>query len=923
MLRFSIDGRVLQVPEGATVLEAARRAGILIPTLCYHEDLSPVGGCRLCVVKVRGTRLPVAACTLLVEDGMVVESDTPEVFRLRKAALQIVLTSYVDSYPPSGSPPKNELMHWVEYFGVDLPASSARQPKFPIDSDPNPFVRVDLNKCILCTRCVRACAEIQGRFVWAMADRGYRMRLVAGLDQTLLEARCESCGACVAYCPTGALENKMSFGAGSPGKVIATTCAYCGVGCQLELNVKDNRIIQITSRAGTSVNGRHLCVKGRYGYDFVNHPDRLKYPLVREYLLNGLTHLPGEGRGDWVQVDWETALCITAQKLGLARRESGPDSIGILTSAKCTNEENYLMNKFARQVLGTNNIDHCARLCHSSTVTGLASALGSGAMTNSMDDIVYHARTIFVIGSNTTEQHPVLGAMIRQAVLKRRTRLIVADPRRIDLAEFATLHLQPLPGTDIPLLNGIMHILFANGWEDKAFLETRCEGLDEFRANLLEYPPERVAEITGVPVENLYEAAEILALNRPGALLWAMGITQHTVGVQNVLTCANLQMVLGNFGLPGSGVNPLRGQNNVQGACDMGGLPNYFPGYQLVTSAENRCKFEDAWGVPQPSNPGLTATELIPAIHDGKIRAMYILGENIVLSDPDSTHTRHALEKVDFLVLEEIFPTETSLYADVLLPGVTFAEKYGTFTNTERRVQLVRPALDPPGAARQDWEIVCELARQLLGGSDCNISSIAPFSAWNYRNTTEVMEEIASLTPIYAGVSHARLENGDRLQWPVSHAAHPGTPILHVGQFTRGKGHLIPTHHIPPAELPDAAYPMLLTTGRVIYHWHGGAMTRRARGLLEIYGQSLVEINPLDASKLAIEEGSAVRVSSRRGSMVAHAWLTERVPPGVLYANFHFPESPANVLTIAALDPLAKIPEYKVCAVRIEPVCLC
>ena len=552
-------------------------------------------------------------------------------------------------------------------------------------------------------------------------------------------------------------------------------------------------------------------------------------------------------------------------------------------------------------------------------MAGLAATYGSGAMSNSMEDIAKFAQAMLIIGSNTTEQHPVFGTMIRQAVYRRGAKLVVADPRKIDITEFATLHLRQRPGTDVALLNGLMNIILEKGWEDQQFISSRTEGFEEFKSTINQYPPDKVAEITGVPIEKLYQAAEILATNKPMAVMWAMGITQHIVGVRNVMDLANLQMLLGNIGVPGGGVNPLRGQNNVQGACDLGGLPNVYSGYQAVTYDESRLKFEAAWGAEMSSKIGQTVTEMIPNAGEDIIKALYILGEDPVVSDPDSAHIRHCLEECDFIVLQEIFPTETAKYADVLLPGVSFAEKTGSFTNTERRIQLVRKAIDPPGEARPDWWITSQLAQSVraLEGRDFKP---APYAAWDYQDSAEVMQEIAALTPSYAGVSHERLERGDRLQWPVRSLEHPGTPVLHVGQFARGLGKFMPIDHIPPAESPDDEFPILLSTGRVLYHWHGGEMTRRAKGLLEVYSQALIEINPQDAIQLGLNGKRRVRVTSRRGSIEAEAWVTERVPPGMVFANFHFPEASANELTIAALDPVAKIPEYKICAVKVETV---
>lgn len=553
-------------------------------------------------------------------------------------------------------------------------------------------------------------------------------------------------------------------------------------------------------------------------------------------------------------------------------------------------------------------------------MAGLAASFGSGAMSNSMDDVAKEAKAFFIIGSNTTEQHPVFGAMIRQAVRQRDAKLVVADPRKIDITEFATLHLRHRPGTDIALLNGLMHIILEKGWQDQTFIDERTENFDEFKATVMNYPPEVVAKTTNVPVEKLYEAAEILAKNSPMAVLWAMGITQHIVGVRNVMDLANLQMLLGNMGKAGGGVNPLRGQNNVQGACDMGGLPNVYPAYQPVTSDEVHDKFEKAWGATSNTKVGLTVTEMVPGILEGKTHALYVLGEDPVMSDPDTKHIRHCFESIDFLVLQEIFPSETAAYADVLLPGVTFAEKTGTFTNTERRVQMVRQAINPLGDARSDWWITCQIAKRLLAGTSDRVRNEAPYSSWEYADSSDIMSEINALAPSYGGITHARLEAGERLQWPCPTVDHPGTPILHTKQFTRGKGKFMPIDHVPPAEKPDDDYPMIMSTGRVLYHWHGGQMTRRAKGIMEVYGSALVEVNPSDAEKMGLIEKSFVRITSRRGNIEAQAWVTDRVPPGMVYANFHFPEASANELTHASLDPVAKIPEYKITAVKVELV---
>lgn len=928
-VQVTINGRAFHAQEGMTVLEAARIHGIEIPTLCNHPNLKPIGSCRLCLVEVEPRANLVTACTLQVQEGLAVHTETPRLAEMRKAILELLLEDYADAGYAAGDREATEFERWLAHYGVRRRAGHLARLRFSINADPNPVLWVDMNKCILCTRCIRACAEIQGRFVWGVGGRGHRAHIVAGSDTGLLEARCESCGTCVAYCPTGALDDRMAVGLGKPDRIVTTTCIYCGVGCQLILNVRDGRIIRVTACGDSAVNGQQLCVKGRYGYDFVHHADRLTRPQVRRYLLEDRPR-PAGGRDELVPVDWDTALDLVAKKFAEIRQESGPDAIAVLASAKCTNEENYLMQKLTRQVIGTHNVDHCARLCHASTVAGLALCFGSGAMSNTMQDIARDAQALFIIGSNTTEQHPVFGTRLRQAILRRGIPLVVADPRRIDITEFATLHLKQRPGTDVALLNGIMQIILANGWQDQSFIDRRCEGFEEFRAAVLAYAPEKVSEITDVSVADLHRAAEILSHSHPMAVIWSMGITQHTTGVLNVLALGNLQMLLGNMGIPGGGVNPLRGQNNVQGACDVGALPNYFPGYQLVADPAARARFNAAWQLEpadwsadrQPSfslgeKPGLTAIEMVSQAGIGKVRSLYILGENPAMTDPDLGHSQRCISACEFVVLQEIFPSETSAMADVILPGVSWAEKTGTVTNTERRVQMVRQAIEPIGEARPDWIIIEDLARRIL--SRDNRIPVGPRAGWNYESPRDIMEEIAELTPQYGGIRYERLERGEQLHWPVPTSDHPGTPILHVGQFTRGKGKFHVTEHLPPRETPDEEYPLILTTGRVLYHWHGAEMTRRSQALQELYPETIVEISPEDAVKIGLNGKSVVRVMSRRGEMIARAIVTDRVCQGLIFGNFHFPGSQnVNNLTIAALDPVAKIPEYKVCAVRVE-----
>ncbi|MCA9198518.1 MAG: formate dehydrogenase subunit alpha [Planctomycetales bacterium] len=929
MIRVELDGQQIDVSPGTTVYEAAEQLGMRIPTLCHHADLSPVGSCRMCLVEIEGWDRPQTSCNLPCTDGMKITTSSNSLQNARQSMLRLLLEHYHDAASDNSHRPQTEFERLVEEYDAQNkadPSCMQDQQRYPIDADDNPFIRIDLNQCILCTKCVRACSEIQGRFVWSVAERGDQTRIVCGTDQTMLQAGCESCGACAAYCPTGALADRMAFRAGKPDRLVRTTCSYCGVGCQFDLNVKDERIIQVTSAADAPVNGMAMCVKGRYGYDFVHHSERLTRPQVRQYLLQETDwrQRPAD-RGPWVEVDWEVALDVTSRKLAEIWQESGGQAMGVLSSAKCTNEENYLMQKFARQILRTNNVDHCARLCHSSTVAGLAMAMGSGAMSNSMQDIAENAAAILITGSNTTEQHPVFGAMLRQAAL-RGCPIVVADPRRIDIAEFAVMHLRQKPGTDVALINGLMHLALENGWHDADFIRQRCEGFDELQAVVQNYSPNRVAEITGISEADLLAAAELLCTAKPMAVIWAMGITQHTTGVSNVLSLANLQMLLGNMGVPGGGVNPLRGQNNVQGACDMGALPNVFPGYQRVDDTGISDKFASAWDLQAAEHvddsnraldqqPGLTVTELVNGGQEGRIRSLYILGEDPAMTEPDSNHAKACLAATEFIVLQEIFPSETSEFADVLLPGATFAEKEGNFTNTERRVQPIQLAVPAPGEALPDWLITSRLANQVLERT--GRTPLGEFAAWRYAKAADVLREINSLTPSYQGITPERIAAGESLQWPVTDANHPGTPILHVGKFTRGLGKFHAVDYLPAVELPNDEFPLLLTTGRVLYHWHGGEMTRRAAGLTAVCPEPLVEISPDDAAKHAIANGDWITLESRRGTLHARACVTNRVAAGVVFGNFHFPQKGnVNNLTIGALDPVAKIPEYKVCAVR-------
>jgi len=672
---------------------------------------------------------------------------------------------------------------------------------------------------------------------------------------------------------------------------ILTTCEFCGCGCNFYLGVEDDKVVAVYPCASHPISQGKLCIKGWMGHEYIHSTERLKTPLIKE--------------GDkFREATWDEAYQLIADRLQQIKERYGSDSIAVSTSAKCTNEENYLLQKLARAAIGTNNVDHCARLCHASTVIGLSQTFGSGAMTNSIPEIG-SADVIFVIGSNTTEQHPLVADQIVKGV-KGGARLIVADPRQIQLTKLAALHLSHRPGTDVALINGMLNVIIAEDLVDREFVSSRTEGFEELKEVVAGYTPRKAAEITGVPAEKIIEAARIYAGGKKGTIIYAMGITQHTTGVDNVMSCANLAMLTGNMGRESTGVNPLRGQNNVQGACDMGTLPNVFPGYQAVTNTELRQKFEKAWGVKLPSQPGVTVTGAINKMIAGEIKALYIMGENPMISDPDMSHTEKALKNLGFMVVQDIFLTETARLADVVLPGVSFAEKDGTFTSTERKVQRVRKAIEPLGSSRPDWKIITELSSHLGYKMD-------------YPSPREVMDEIAKLTPSYGGISYDRLERGG-LCWPCPSPDHPGTPYLHKEKFARpgGKGRFSAVPYRPPAELPDDEYPFTLTTGRTGFHWHTGTMTRKDWALDREYPKGYVEINPQDAANTGIRNGAMVKVASRRGEISVQANVVDTIQEGLVFIPFHFAEAAANKLTAANLDPVAKIPEYKVCAVKLE-----
>ena len=905
---LNIDGKQVRVPAGVTIYWAAKAAGIEIPHLCYGEDIHPVSSCRLCVVEVEGMRNLAASCSYPVSEGMVVHTASERVMKARRMNLELILSDHDISCITCEKSGSCLLEKYAYEFGISKSMFSGpnrARNEFPIKEE-NPFIVRDYNKCILCGRCVTACAELQFDNAIDYADRGFKAHISTAFDRPLQETTCEFCGRCISVCPVGALTERERVKKGREWEfdVTRTICPYCGCGCTLEMHTKDGKLIKVTTPAKGTVSRGNLCVKGKFGTYYINHPERLRTPLIRD-----ANAAPGSGvkaaakGGEFVEASWEQALDMTAKRLREIKEEHGPGAIGGLSSAKCTNEENYVFQKFMRAAIGTNNVDHCARLCHASTVAGLARAFGSGAMTNSIG-VLRYADCIFVTGSNTTEAHPIIGVEIKAAVKKNGTILIVADPREIDLVGVAALHLRHRSGTDVALFNGMMNVILEEGLENAEFIANRTEDFDKFKDVITHYTPERVEKITGVPRERIVQAARLYARADRASIIYSMGITQHTTGTDNVLSLANLAMVTGNVGRKSTGVNPLRGQNNVQGACDLGALPNVYSGYQQVANPIVQEKFEKAWAASLSPVPGLTVVEMLHGAEDGSIRGMYIMGENPFLSDPNVNRVQKDLETLEFLAVQDIFLSETAQYADVVLPAASFAEKDGTFTNTERRVQLLRKVLDPPGQAKADWQILCEMAGR-LGYS------------MNYGSSAEIMEEIASLTPIYGGATHDRLQ-GFGLQWPCPDAEHPGTPYLHKGMFSRGKGLFNAVEYIPPAEEPDSEYPLLLTTGRILYHFHTGTMSRRVESLHAIRPDGFVEIHPEDAAELRLSHDELARISSRRGTVTARTVITERSRPGSVFMTFHYREAAANILTNDALDPVAKIPEFKVCAVKIE-----
>ena len=908
LVTLSIDGIEVSVPAGTSLMRAAQEAGTAIPKLCATDSLEPFGSCQLCLVEIEGRRGYPASCTTLAEPGMQVRTQTPKLAELRRGVMEL----YISDHPldcltcsANGNCELQDMAGVVGLrevrYGMDGKNhfdchSSLRQPK----DESNPYFTYDASKCIVCNRCVRACEETQGTFALTIAGRGFDSRVSPGESQPFMESECVSCGACVQACPTATLMEKTVIELGQAEKSVITTCAYCGVGCSFKAEVKGAQVVRMVPHKDGGANHGHSCVKGRFAWGYATHKDRITSPMIRNRIDE-----------PWREVSWDEALNHAAAELRRIQGEHGRSSIGGITSSRCTNEETYLVQKLVRAVFGNNNVDTCARVCHSPTGYGLKQTLGESAGTQTFDSVM-KADVVMVIGANPTDGHPVFGSQLKRR-LREGARLIVIDPRSIDLVRSphveASYHLKLMPGTNVAVVNALAHVIVTEGLVSEAFVRERCEwpSFEMWRdfVSRPENSPEAVEVVTGVPADAVRGAARLYAKAGNGAIYYGLGVTEHSQGSTMVMGIANLAMATGNVGRLGVGVNPLRGQNNVQGSCDMGSFPHELPGYRHVSDAIARGLFEDEWGVTLDPEPGLRIPNMFEAALDGSYRGIYIEGEDIVQSDPNTQHVEAALRAMECVIVQDLFLNETAKFAHVFLPGSSFLEKDGTFTNAERRISRVRKVM-PPLGGKADWEVTQALANALG-------------HPMNYRDPAEIMDEIARLTPTFQGVSYAKLERLGSIQWPCNDAAPEGTPTMHIDEFVRGKGRFMPTQYVPTDEKVNARYPLILTTGRILSQYNVGAQTRRTANSMW-HGEDRLEIHPHDAESRGIREGDWVGIASRAGDTVLRATITERVQPGVVYTTFHFPESGANVITTDNSDWATNCPEYKVTAVQVLPV---
>ncbi len=889
-VKLVLDGREVSARTGETVLDVARREGVYIPTLCFDERLAPFGACRVCLVGVAGARGPVASCTTPVREGLVVDTRDPVARKVARSVVELVLSDYPpEAFCREGD--RNELRQVARHFGLTASRYGGERHVPPRD-DRHPYLKLNLSECIACARCARACDEVQGTFALSMAGRGFSTRVIAGLGGAVDESACVSCGACVSSCPTGAIDEAAFVATEQVDRTVSTTCGYCGVGCRLEVQVRGARIASIDPALDGPANRGHTCVKGRFAHAFVRSSERLTKPLLRE-------------NGRLREASWDEALSFIGRRLSEIRAQHGPDAVAGISSSRATNEENYAMQKLMRAVVGTHNVDNCSRVCHSPSAAGLLRSLGQSGGTGGFDAIE-QARVLFVTGANPTEAHPVVGARLKQAALKG-AKLIVVDPRRIELADHAEHFLQLRPGSNVAVFSAMAHAIVSEGLSNRAFLDARAEGVEAYLAFIEACTPEWAEGLSGVPAAAIREVARLYATGGPAGIYYGLGVTEHSHGTDGVLSLVNLALLTGNLGRDDAGVFPLRGQNNVQGASDSGALPNTFPMYHPVSDAEERGRYERAWKVKLGSKPGLTIPRMFDAALRGDLKALYVFGEDIAQTDPNSTHVVRALGSLELLVCQDLFLTETARHAHVVLPGASFLEKTGTFTNAERRIQRVEQAVLPPGEAKSDLEILVAVAKSV--GGDLG-----------FETTDAVMAEMAALVPELAGLTVAALGRTG-LQWPVPAPGHPGTPVLYREKFATptGRARLTPVPWKPPGEAADDDFPLVLVTGRQLAHYNAGTMTRRT-GNLDLHPGDMLEVHPEDAARRGLADGDEAEVASRRGTLRAFVHLSTRVAPGNVFLSFHFPEVLANLLTSAHSDEVTQCPEYKVTAVRVRKV---
>lgn len=898
-----VDGRSLTVDEGTTVLQALRSVGSTVPTLCYSDRMKPYGACRTCLVEVEG-RKPVASCHTPVAPGAKYRTRSPWLTKIRRNITELIVSDHPLECLDCTANGRCDLQELAQEVGLRSSRYESPRTHTPPRDDSHPFIKLEMDKCIGCALCVRACDEVQGSFILAMEGRGYDTRVIAGNDTGFETAKCVSCGQCVFECPVAALEEPGTREFGLPDTQVTTTCSYCGVGCSLNVNVKDGRVVNIEPNRLGSANTGHTCVKGRFAHQFAHSEDRLTSPLIRQ------------DDGTFREASWDEALDLIARTFTEIRDQHGPQAFSAISSSRCTNEENYLMQKFTRVAMGTNSIDNCSRVCHSPSAYALGQALGTGAGTNPFED-VFHSDLIVLVGANPTEAHPVFGAKIKQAVLAG-CKLIVLDPRNTELARLADLHLPLRPGSNVAVLNAMQRVLIDEGFLDEEFIRRHSVGFEEMKVELETCTPEWAAEIAGIDAGLIRSAARMYGRAGTAQFLWGLGVTEAGHGSNSVFAMINMAVMTGNIGRPGAGTSPIRGQNNVQGASDVGALPNVFSDYRSVTDEGARAEHRRAWGVEPPSNVGLRIPDMFDAAHAGTLKGMYILAEDVAQSDPNTTHVEGALRALDFLVVQEIFMNPTAEFAHVVLPGTTFLEKDGTFVNSDRRIQRVRRAIDPLPGTMVDGDIVNAIARRMgvdLGADDGPGTPVNP---------GKIMDELALLSPKWGGVSYRRLDELGFLQWPCWDPDHPGTAVVHAGGETLRadqKARLTPTPWQEPGELPDEEYPWMLTTGRQLFHYNVGTMTRRTDIVqLAQAREETLRIHPGDARRAQIRHGEMVDVVSRRGRVRVRVEVTRATNKGTVFMTFHFPESRTNILTGEAVDEFTGCPEYKVCAVRLEPV---